>query len=171
MLIRVFGRNSVALVSYDTVIESGGDIFRHFTRHFLGTPNLLSPKKMRSNVSVPTALAELRRILNVFEQEAGLARSGHMAILLQKRTDINLGKILSYIDGFKRLNVLADNREPIIYILRQARLEYADCLTPQVKPGTIYLPKVASAQYITPDYLLAPSFSAAVRSLRDELLK
>ncbi len=172
MLIRVFGRKSVKLVSDDTIIESSGDIFRHFTTYFLGSPNLLTPEKKHSNVSVPAALAELRRILNVLEQEAGLERSARMAILLQKRTDIDLGKMLSYIDGFKRSFVLADNREPIIHILRQARLEYADCLIPPITPGTIYpTPKVASALYITPDYMLAPSFSATVKSLRYELLK
>lgn len=169
--VQVFGRPNVKLVSYDTVIERGGDIFRHFSRHFLLAPNVLPPSQSRANVSTAPERTELCRVLNFIDQEAGNYPSARITFALRRRKDINLEPLLSYIRGFKRSILLRDDREPIRQILQRNRIAYADCFVPPVPPNAVYEPKVVSASFIGSEYMLAKGFAETVRNLWDELLK
>jgi hypothetical protein len=169
--VEVFGRSNVRLVSYDTVIERGGDIFRHFVRHFLSAPNVLPPAKARANASTAPEATELCRILNYIDQEAGGRPSARMIFALRRRRDIDVKPMLSYIRGFQRSVVLRDDRDPIRQILHRNRIAYADCYVPPVPPNTSYEPKNVSVGFIGSEYMLAPGFAETVRRLYAELLK
>jgi hypothetical protein len=169
--VRIFGRTNVRLVSYDTVIERGGDIFRHFSRHFLTSPNVFPPTQHRANVSTAPEGTELCRILNYIDQEAGNQPSARMTFALRRRSDIDLQPMLSYIRGFQRSILLRDDYNSIQRILRQNRMVYADRFVPPVPVNSSYEPKVVSAGFISSEYMLAKGFAETVRNLWGELLR
>jgi hypothetical protein len=169
-LTRIFGRSAITIISYNSVIEQGGDIFRHFSRRLLGEPKLLIPSELRSNMSASPALSELRRILNYLDQEKQCPQSSRMTLLLERNSDIEISSILKYLDGFQSSILLRDSVDSILQTLKRNRADYGDCLMTPVSPATIYELKSISASYIKPEYMLAPSFAATVRDLRVRLL-
>src|SRR5580698_4526910 len=110
----VFGTNALRLVSYNSVLEENDDLFSHFTREFLGQPELVQTSTSVANRSFEPAEAELVRVLNYLDQQKNNPPTAAMAILVRKnRAMPELQSIVGRLNGFRRSIKINDSREPI----------------------------------------------------------
>jgi len=171
-LAKVFGKSNVKVTSYNSVLERGGDIFRHFARHYLGRPDHALPAVTLVNPSASPVESELRRVLNILDQQAGQPRSARMASHLERRRgSLDLSLIYQYLERFKRYTPLDDRRPAISAILTKNRQDYAICATPPVPRDRFYAAQTLTAAFIGQDYALAPGVAETLMALRDELLR
>jgi hypothetical protein len=172
-LARVFGKDRIKVTSYNSVLERGGDIFKHFARHHLGRPDYAALAATVINPSVSPVESELRRALNVIDQTGGgQQRSARMAShLARRRGSLDLSLIYQYLERFTRYTPLDDTRPAIAAILTKNRQDYAMCATPPVPRDLFYSAQTLTAPFIGQDYALAPGVAETLMSLRDELLR
>jgi hypothetical protein len=67
----IFGRESIRLVSYDCVRDSGEDIAAHFARRFLDGVRLALPSGHEANVSLAPERIEMMRLFNCLDRGGG----------------------------------------------------------------------------------------------------
>ena len=171
-LIGAFGRSSLRLVSYNQVLEAGLDLFKHFGKNFLGIPNLEPIAGGRVNASLSAAEVELIRELNHIDRVAGQPLCSRIFVNLSERRDsIDIGPLLSVLNGFTRSFLLRENLPFAREILLRNRAAYADCVVKPVPAIRFYNPKDTNAVYVAPGYAVPAGFNDALHALRDALVR
>ncbi|MEJ0049594.1 MAG: hypothetical protein WDN04_28550 [Rhodospirillales bacterium] len=169
-LIDAFGRKAMRLVSYSNVLDAGLNLFRHFARNFLGVADLAPIAAERVNASLSAAETELIRELNRIDQASGAPVTSRMSVALHDmRDDIDIGPLLSVLNGFVRSVSLRENMPFAREILRRNRAALADCVVKPVPAIRFYNPIDTTALYVTPGYAVPAGFGDALHGLRDML--
>jgi len=169
--IAAFGRAAIRLVSYNQVLETGLDLFKHFSANFLGMPNLAPIAEGRVNASLPPAEVELIRELNRIDRAAGQPYCSRISVSLSERRDaIDIEPVLSVLNGFTRSFLLRDNLPFAREILLRNRAAFADCVVKPVPAIRFYNPKDTNAAYLATGYAVPAGFDGALHALRDALV-
>jgi hypothetical protein len=171
-VVRVFGRSSLKLVSYNNLRDKGVDLFSHFAEHFLewtGKPNV--PKELIvENVSPSSIDTEIVRALNWLDHQAVGRRRPNMHIkftLMRPAIDTRvleeaMAEEVAMID-------LSDGAETF-RLSWQEMQKYSDCLVPKTfGRRRIFELRTASTPYVRSNYLFKERASRELRSLYKRL--
>jgi hypothetical protein len=170
-LIDVFGRTSLCLVSYNSVVETGQDLFTHFAEHFLGLKDVEPSPDDLVNRSLPPEHIEMIRALNVVDRQLGSPTTSRMfRRAVEKEKELDLSDILRSLGVFKKELVINDNQWGASDIVTRNRTVLADCVVKPCPVRRFYNHRVTTVDYIDPDYMLVPGVADALRALRAQLL-
>jgi len=165
-----FGKESISIVSYNSVIERQGNLAAHFFKTFLKWPNSPLTDNSYLNVSLQDVDIELIRIMNVFERmRCGKCGPDIRVRYLKKKGNLDLaalGAVMEADSGVLNLN--EDN--PALRRLHEIIYEkYGDRLVPPRPPRHFFVPRRAQIRYIQQNYLVGPGVSDVLTGLYAQL--
>ncbi len=168
---RCFGKRSIRLVSYASVLAEGQDLFEHFARSFLGNPALPKAQGRIVNPSLAPPRAELLRIFNCLDQEGGERHCHRLLRYLElQHCPAPMTRLLTHIGKFAKTLDLAYDLPAVRETLSRNWADYAGCVVGPAGAASFCQPATTRITFISPDYGLAPGFAAAARKLRQDLL-
>ena len=165
----MFGKAAIRVISYDGVIESGEDIFHHFSRCVLGVATV-RPERRILNPSLSPAQAELLRLFNVYGRQAGIAGGQLLRFLQAEHRAVPLTRILDHMTGFVDAIDLDDSDPAVRHVLAEMHAAYGDCAVPPVDQLGFYRAKNVKLPFVRPEYALTPGYAEATRKLWRDLL-
>jgi hypothetical protein len=167
----IFGLDALRLVSYDSVVESGTDIFTHFTDVFLGGLRLPACVGHEANVSLSADRIELMRLFNILSEEEGTRADRLLRFLELQYLPAPMSALLGDIARHEVAMKLSDDDAAVRDVLVEARLKYAQCAVPPVCDSRFYESRTVGVRFIRPEYALTPRFAERVRDLRRALVE
>jgi len=167
----IFGLDALRLVSYDSVVESGTDIFTHFTDVFLDGLRLPVCVGHEANVSLSADRIELMRLFNILAQEEGTRADKLLRFLELQHRPAPMSALLGEIARHEVAMKLSDDDEAVRDVLVETRLKYAQCAVAPVFDTRFYESRTVGVRFVRPEYALTPGFAERVRDLRRALLE
>jgi len=165
----IFGKDSIRLVSYDCVRESGQDIALHFADQFLDGVKLALPAGLDANVSLAPERIEMMRLFNCLEQDAQPGPHLHRFLALAQMP-APMTRLLAHMANYEGSLLLSDDDSAVRDVLLANRKTYAACVVAPVDEARVYPAKAVRVRFIRPDYALTPGFAEEVHRLRRNLL-
>jgi len=165
-----FGTPSIRLVSYDSVVASGRDMFHHFCSAFLDGIDLPVPVTGIVNPSLPPAAVEMLRVFNILQQQTGVDSSYLVRFLTMTHKPAPLTALLAHLHHFASTIEVKDDDQAVRQTLLANRLDYGICTVDPVDAAWFYPPKTTQLRFIGTGYALTPGFAEAARKLWQDLL-
>lgn len=170
-LASVFGEDALRLVPYNTIIESGANLFRHFCAAFLGWPDAPQLTIRPMNRSLSAEDAELLRFINrLEEQRTGQADPRLYHRLVANRPSLDLAGPLQAMGRHGAAITIDEARPPFLSWHRTVRERFGRALTQPATDGAVFAPIEAALPYVRADYLAEPGIPEALRSVHAHLL-
>lgn len=170
-LASIFGEENLRTVPYNRVMESGGNLFRHFCGHFLDWPDAPQPTIRPMNRSLSAESAEILRYINVLEtQRAGVSNPRLYHRLIMHHAELDLAEPLRAM-ARHMVSITVDERHPPFMPWHQAtRTRFGHTLTDPIGDGSLFTPIEATLPYVRADYLAEPGVPQALQALHTRLL-
>jgi hypothetical protein len=167
-IVRLFGRGSLKLVSYNNLRDKGVDLFSHFAEHFLewtGKPNVRKDLIIE-NVSPSSIDTEIVRALNWLDHQAIGRRRPNMHVkftLMRPAIDTRVLEE-AMADDVATIQ-LSDGAEAFTQSWKEMQ-KYSDCLVPRTSwRRRIFELGTAPMSYVRSNYLVKERASRELRSL------
>ena len=167
---RYFGASAIRVVSYDSVVDSGDDLFAHFTRTFLGGAGLAPQPIPAVNTRLTASRTEMMRLFNILQQESGIASHHLLRFLDLQHAPAPLTALLEHLARYPRTIDVDDDDPAVRAVLRENAAQYRARTVAPAPDGRLYAPGAAALAFIGTDYALAPGFAEALRKLWRDLL-
>jgi hypothetical protein len=168
---KVFGKKSLRIVAYNSVISAGMDLFEHFMKEIVDTAAVPSGSQELVNPSLSPEEAELTRVLNYLHQQAGNGANADIAQALRHGpARDNALPMLERFSAFKRSFEIDASKKPIANVLSVSFAQYRGQAVKPVSTDRFYDPVPTKLQYISTDYLLRDCVVGELQVLRAKLL-
>lgn len=148
---QAFGRESLALVSYENIVDQGGDLGEHFFRSFLSWPDAPLIQGIRPNPSLSILDIEVIRALNALKPTVGPQRA---ASYLSLRPQLDLSIVLAAMEGHRQAIRINENAPNLRAVHEEAFEKYGGCLVPPRSGRLFFVPKEGAIDYVKESYLL-----------------
>lgn len=167
----VFARENVFLVSYSSIVDSGGNIAEHFFREFLSWPDAPVARKSRVNASLSLLDTEMVRILNAMQAiRAGAADARIRDRYLKKREELDLDIPRAAMERHNALLRLDENAPGLRRMQDDIFEQYGDRLMPPRAEGVFFTRRQGGMKYIDSGYLLEPGVLQAIGAIDAKLI-
>ena len=166
-----FGRDSLRLVSYSNLVDSGTDLFAHFCRSFLAWPDPPASGIGRINESMDMVDCEIVRALNALEAN----RAGEHGDRLFKRYMAAKGELPTYWLVGQSMRFTVDNVRINDASPGLARLHaiiarrFRPAQVPPFTDGMLFTPRAIETPYVRLDYLTRPGILEMLRVMQHRL--
>jgi hypothetical protein len=161
----LFGISSILVVGYDSLADSGVDIFEDFAARFLHAPSLPKLKLPPANPSMSYAQAEMMRLFNILQQGTGRDGRPLLRFLLSAYPPAPLAPLLRTLEGHDNFLELRDDSSAVLPVLQENAAKYGGCTWPRGGTSLLYQPRQAKLPYVRTDAMLAPGFAERTRAL------
>lgn len=166
----VFGRDSLRLLSYNNVLQTKQDLFRHFCANVLDVDYVGELPSTNKNESFNIYDTEIFRVLNVFEeQEAEKTSVNRMRRFLALRNTMDLTWLKDRMKEHVGDVRLSDRGPLLDAIYDDLTTRYLDKLVDPVKDAGLFRRKARTAQYVRSDYLLTKGTSDVIRDMHERI--
>ena len=164
----VFGREAIAVVSYNHLVEQGVDIAGHFLASFLDAAGLASPAAGRPNRSLPALETEMVRALNILHARHGGDRSPAVRdwYLAKGRDSVPDGVLDAMRDNVATIR-LDETAVPFPAVYHELLDRYAASRVAPYWSHGLHVPRAVDAAFVRDDYLLDLSVAGALRDFYD----
>ena len=168
---RAFKGPNLRLVSYDSIVDGGGNLLQHFLETFLGFTTTLPVVSVASmNKSYDQAEIEIIRALN----SVGWSRSKRRGATLREayfksKPELKLDslfEIMNRYTSYLEMNERASNFEALH---RKLYDEYGAVMVDPKPDGHLFPPEVARLKYVSQDYLFDEGALSAIQELYNVL--
>ncbi|MGR3717014.1 MAG: hypothetical protein ACU0B1_09740 [Thermohalobaculum sp.] len=165
------GEDHVRLVSYDSVISSGSDLFDHFVATFLGAIQIRPSVQPTVNVSLTVVESELIRHINGIHQALGAEPSSLIVQIYRGakhivRPERALDRLANYM---RTLNVDTAKR-PLANVVSGSFPRYRSLMVAPHPRGMFYEPKLVPLSYISCKYASDADLLGEIASVRTRIL-
>jgi hypothetical protein len=166
----VFGRESLRLVSYNNVADSGADLFQHFVDYFLTAytgvldHSALAGLPARPNASLPFKETEVLRALNTLRRRAGDVQDNVLRDwFVANASTLDLPAIYAAMDPHVSTISWKDAVPPLDLLHQQLFSRYRDLLT---KPADrLFAAQDVAIPYVRQDFLLEDAVVGTIRGI------
>lgn len=160
----IFGSESIRLVSYNHVMESGSDLFTHFCELFLGWPEAPLPGRRIVNQSLGMQDTEILRVLNSVEwrRPAG-QRTKLYSRYMAAQTTLQLELVRDMIRRSVTALEIQEGGIALRSIHDDILARYGTCLQPPCPGGRLFVTQDVMVPYSSSHYLMQPG---VIRMLR-----
>jgi hypothetical protein len=173
-IVRIFGRNSLKLVSYNNLRDKGIDLFSHFAERFLGWSGRpdVGKELLLVNPSPTTIDTEIVRALNWLDFQTVGRRRANMNIKFTLMRPALDTRVIEEAMADDMANFeLSDGAEAFRQSWKEMQA-YSDCLIPRAHfRARLFELGTASIPYVRSNYLLKDRATRELRSLYKRLDK
>jgi len=167
----VFGADALRLVPYNTILDAGENLFRHFCATFLDWPDAPEPTIRPMNRSLSAEDAELLRAINMLEERrTGAAEPRLYHRLIANRGELDLTVPVQAMARHAATIMIDEARPPFLPWQRTVRERFGHALTAPGTDSQLFTPIEAALPYIRADYLAEPGIPDALRAAHARLL-
>jgi hypothetical protein len=157
---RIFGRNSVNLVSFNNLQENNIDLVEHFSRTFLNLKALPLPDRPSSidkNISPDMYHTEILRAMNaIYKSENGVSSNIVRRKFLPRVDDATFELLKSAMKETLE-SITIDERRGVFELVFQEAILFKDRLINPTASGEFFTRKATTFQFVNQDYLLTHS--------------
>jgi len=154
---RIFGRESINLVSFNNLVDNNTDPVEHFAETFLNLPKLPSIAQNISiikNISPDVYHTEILRALNAIHIGRTGSRSDIVRRRFLSREDDKYTEILKAAMRSDLYSITIDERRSIFEIMYREQNSFKDRLINPTGGGDFFSYKPVEFQFVRQDYLL-----------------
>jgi hypothetical protein len=159
---QTFGRQNLCLVSYDNIVEQGGNLAEHFFRSFLSWPNAPVIRGIRPNPSLSIQDTEVIRALNSVDPTQG---PGLRERYLKMRPQLDLSSIFAAMEGHRAKLWINEHSANLNAVHAANFKKYGGRLIAPRSEECFFVPKQGNLEYIKESYLLADGVREALRGV------
>ncbi len=155
---KIFGRQSIKLLSYSNISDERVDLAKHFfdcflpqQRQLLDDPYLAED---RPNQSFPTREVEVVRALNAIHKRNGFPNDATLRNwFIAAKSGFDLSGLYSAIDDNAATLRLSDTSADLQRLHAMLFATYSDLMLPPVLPQRLFAPRESDIVYHEPHYL------------------
>jgi hypothetical protein len=172
-LIEVFGQDSIRLVCFSMLVDSGTDIFSHFARHFLDWWQAEPPPGApRHNASRGVREIELLRQLNAIE----FAATGRQSVEVRNKLDAaapskHLEFVLGAMEPHYRTLPFNDFLPALTRMHQALHERFKQNIVRPSPPNMFFRPKKHPLPYVASNYLLQRGVVDALHEIHMEIMQ
>jgi hypothetical protein len=164
MVEEVFGRESLTIFPYSTIVDDGGDIYEVFCKTVLGLSEVpkvtLAGEKLWA--SMPTEDAEILRVLNDMHfRTTGKQNAALRGAFMKERKKFDTGAIVAAMAA-DLAEAEVDDAAPYFDPPYSRMSEFRDRV---IGGGEVFVRKSKNVRHVRPGYLLADGVREELRSL------
>lgn len=158
----VFGGQSIQIVSYSNLVDSGRDLVEHFFQTFLPDHQHIvassSPApSARPNRSLPPVEVEIIRALNAMNAEQGAARGPALRVWYQRqRRSLDPDRLEAILSANLRAISLSDQEKSVEQLHAAIESRFGSCMLPPRTAGRLFTPRNLEAQFVDSRYTADP---------------
>jgi hypothetical protein len=161
-----FGIENIHIVSYNNIVDNGGDLTVHFLKTFLEWLDPPEVKPAWLNRSLDPKDAELIRALNSFEWARTGRRSLAISMKVQRlKSQFDLALLNAAMEAAMENIYMNEGDESFIGLHYRLFEKYCGRLVPPLSSHWFFQPKHTRMVYVDQQYLLAPGAIEALRTI------
>ena len=172
---RIFGRESLKLVSFDNLVEKNVDFVEHFLHCFLGVKlpaiaESLAGGDIIMNHSPDTVDTEILRALNAIHFRRRGETSDAVRVRYLRSTQLPGMDLLAAAVEPDIGQILINDNAPIFKLVHEQLNEYKDCIVSQEYGRQFFTPKASQFGFVRQNYLLDPQVPTTLDKLYDQVM-
>jgi hypothetical protein len=162
---RVFGRDSLRIVSLNNLRDHKVDLFDHFALNFLQWDGTARPKRLATHESPDAVDTEMSRALNSIH----LARTGQpnprvFLAYMEKKPDLAFGPIPEAM-ALDTTTMKIDDKAGAFLPVYQAMMGFKDRLVSPEYGTELFTRDVSNVEYVRQNYLLQPGVVPTLQTI------
>lgn len=168
---RVFGRESLRIMPFNTLVERKIDLLDHFLKVLdIKLKERPAPDKIVANESPKIIDTEMLRVLNYLYFQATGERSHHVRMqFLRRLRELPQRDALTEIMKTDMGEVIVDDSSPVFQGLLAGMEEYSDCIARVGDNPAFFRPRKRAFEFVQQNYLMHDGAVDLLRAMFDEV--